>query len=143
MPFTQAEVGKEDAHDRRVYNGTLSWDRIDCEHTIGYLKGRMQSLKELRLEIKTEDDIKFAMLWIRTCDVLHMYAFNREHNLDLSKERWCKDGMAWERKQVKWQRKNLQREQDAEGAAAAKRRRTKAGKRRDEVVKEMMDALEP
>jgi hypothetical protein len=41
------------------------------EHAIWLLKGRFQSLKELRVRINSERDHKWAVLWILCCIILH------------------------------------------------------------------------
>ena len=41
------------------------------EHTNGILKGRFQSLKSLRVQIKNKADHAFAVYWVKACCVLH------------------------------------------------------------------------
>lgn len=45
--------------------------RIKSEHAVGSLKGRFQSLKGLRQQIKNEKDHFQALEWVRTCIVIH------------------------------------------------------------------------
>ncbi|PIL29073.1 hypothetical protein GSI_09121 [Ganoderma sinense ZZ0214-1] len=47
-------------------------------HAIGYLKGRFQSLKSLRLLIKDEESHKFATYWMLACVVVHNFAMECE-----------------------------------------------------------------
>jgi len=52
--------------------------RIRSEHAIGFLKGRFQSLKNLRINIKDEDTHKFATYWVIACIGLHSFAMTCE-----------------------------------------------------------------
>ena len=45
--------------------------RIRSEHAIGVLKGRFQSLKELRFQISDQKKHTFIILWIVCCLILH------------------------------------------------------------------------
>lgn len=48
--------------ENKTFNFHLSRIRIRAEHTIGYLKGRFQSLKELRIQILGPTDLTYATL---------------------------------------------------------------------------------
>lgn len=52
--------------------------RIRSEHAIGFLKGRFQSLKSLRVNIKNEKTHKFATYWVAACIGVHAYAMQCE-----------------------------------------------------------------
>jgi hypothetical protein len=52
----------------------LSQIRIRSEHAIGYLKGRFQSLKELRIQIMNQKSHKFATYWVACCIGVHAFA---------------------------------------------------------------------
>jgi len=41
------------------------------EHAFAALKGRFQSLRELRLQIRTECDLQIAVYWVECCLILH------------------------------------------------------------------------
>jgi hypothetical protein len=45
--------------------------RVRVEHTFAVLKGRFQSLRELRINIQTEKDLQVAVHWIKCCLILH------------------------------------------------------------------------
>ncbi|KAF7322259.1 DDE Tnp4 domain-containing protein [Mycena chlorophos] len=45
--------------------------RIRSEHAVGFLKGRFQSLRGLRQQIKNEHDHRRAIEWIRACVIIH------------------------------------------------------------------------
>lgn len=45
--------------------------RVRVEHTFAVLKGRFQSLRELRINIQTEKDLQIAVHWIKCCLILH------------------------------------------------------------------------
>lgn len=67
--------------DSRTFNFHLSRIRIRAEHTIGYLKGRFQSLKELRVQISGPPDLAYATLWINSCIIIH--SFYQDYELDI------------------------------------------------------------
>lgn len=52
--------------------------RIRSEHAIGFLKGRFQSLKGLRINIIDEDTHKFATYWVVSCIGIHGFAMKCE-----------------------------------------------------------------
>lgn len=52
--------------------------RIRSEHAIGFLKGRFQSLKGLRVNIKNEQRHKFATYWVAACIGVHSFAMQCE-----------------------------------------------------------------
>ena len=83
-------------HNRSVsnrdFNYNLSRIRIRSEHAIGYLKGRFQFLKELRIAIHTEQDIVYVAAWINACIILHAFAIDEE---ELSKD-FEEDGYLFE-----------------------------------------------
>lgn len=45
--------------------------RIRVEHAIGLLKGRFQSLFQLRIQVYTHEKHLWAIMWIRCCIILH------------------------------------------------------------------------
>ncbi|KIJ27664.1 hypothetical protein M422DRAFT_190760 [Sphaerobolus stellatus SS14] len=60
-----------DLPENRIFNYWLSRIRIRSEHVMGFLKGRFQSLKGLRQQIKDQQDHCLAVEWIRTCLIIH------------------------------------------------------------------------
>ncbi|KAJ7473229.1 hypothetical protein FB451DRAFT_1035865, partial [Mycena latifolia] len=60
------------------FNNHVSMVRIRSEHAIGFLKGRLQSLKSLRISIKNEKTHKFATYWIAACIGVHSFAMQCE-----------------------------------------------------------------
>lgn len=57
------------------------------EHAIGFLKGRFQSLKSLRINIRDQMSHRFATYWIASCIILHSFAMDaelEEHSDELS-----------------------------------------------------------
>ena len=57
--------------ENEAFNLCHSRTRIVVKHTNGVLKGRFQSLKSLRLQIKNKADHAFAVYWVKACCVLH------------------------------------------------------------------------
>lgn len=64
--------------DNETFNNHVSMVRIRSEHAIGFLKGRFQSLKGLRVRITDERSHKFATLWVLACVALHSFAMTCE-----------------------------------------------------------------
>ena len=93
--------------ENRDFNYALSRVRIRSEYAIGYLKGRFQSLKELRVRINNRKDMRFASCWIQVCIILH--AFVIDHGLEINQE-WLNDGGTWEQESRQRER-NLDDEQ--------------------------------
>lgn len=60
------------------FNNHISMVRIRSEHTIGFLKGRFQSLKGLRVSIKDSSTHKFATYWVAACIGVHSFAMHCE-----------------------------------------------------------------
>ncbi|EGO03624.1 hypothetical protein SERLA73DRAFT_69472 [Serpula lacrymans var. lacrymans S7.3] len=60
------------------FNYQLSRIRIQCEHAIGLLKIRFQSLKELRIQIDSVNKIDSVIIWIRCCIILHNLIIEHE-----------------------------------------------------------------
>ena len=61
---------------------------------MGYLRGRFQSLKELRIRIRNAKDLDYAVAWINACIVLHAFCMDQELDID---QEWLKDGQEFER----------------------------------------------
>jgi hypothetical protein len=61
-----------------VFNMKVSGLRIRSEHAIGFLKGRFQSLKSLRVRIADEKTHKYATYWIAACIAVHNFALRCE-----------------------------------------------------------------
>ncbi|MBW0564385.1 hypothetical protein O181_104100, partial [Austropuccinia psidii MF-1] len=53
------------------FNYCLAKSRVRNEHTIGILKGRWASLREMRLNLNGREDIQPYMEWIKSCCILH------------------------------------------------------------------------
>ncbi|KIK18703.1 hypothetical protein PISMIDRAFT_42319, partial [Pisolithus microcarpus 441] len=45
--------------------------RVRVEHAFAALKGRFQSLRELRLKVTRDEDLHVAIYWIMCCMILH------------------------------------------------------------------------
>jgi len=74
-PFKKPE---SDLPGNETFNNHVSIVRIRSEHAIGFLKGRFQSLKGLRINIRNEEGHKFATYWIVSCIGLHSFAMKCE-----------------------------------------------------------------
>ena len=57
--------------DNSAFNFHLACSRVRNEHCIGILKGRWQSMKELRHRLRTADNMENLCFWVISCCVLH------------------------------------------------------------------------
>lgn len=57
--------------DIEAFNTCVAHVRVVNEHTIGVLKGRWASLKELRIQLNKKEDMERILRWITACIVLH------------------------------------------------------------------------
>ena len=57
--------------DNAVFDRYVSHIRVHCEHCMGALKGRFQSLRGLRININSKSDHHFACRWITAAIILH------------------------------------------------------------------------
>lgn len=56
----------------------LSRVRIRSEHGIGFLKGRFQSLKGIRVNINSRKRHRYACAWVVACIAIHSFALRDE-----------------------------------------------------------------
>ena len=114
--------------------------RIRSEHAIGFLKGRFQSLKGLRVLISNKASHKFATYWIKACIVVHNFAKRREDeereaegdsaHLDRAQDRYIHEGLDDEA--------DIPDEGETQGGTAttgSRARRLREGKARREELK--------
>lgn len=55
--------------------------RVCVEHAFAALKGRFQSLRELRIRIRSQDDMTYAVHWVQCCIILHNMIIRFEDTL--------------------------------------------------------------
>lgn len=67
-----------DRPDNAEFNNHVSMLRIRSEHAIGFLKGRFQSLRGLRVSVRNEASHKLATYWIVACIAVHGFAMKQE-----------------------------------------------------------------
>jgi hypothetical protein len=72
---------ERDDPDNAIFNNHVSFVRVRSEHCIGFLKGRFQSLKGLRLTINNREDHIYATQWIMACVAVHNFALLHELKL--------------------------------------------------------------
>jgi hypothetical protein len=114
--------------DNGCFNYRLSSVRIESEHAIGYLKGRFQSLRELRLQLNSEEDVVYSTLWIQACIILHCFCL--DHELGNMQEDFYTEGKDFEKAQHKAQR---QAQREARAAQEQGRRQHGRGNRDHEL----------
>lgn len=57
--------------DNAASNTCLVHARVVNEHTIGVLKSRWSSLREIRIQIRKKEDVDRILRWVAVCVVLH------------------------------------------------------------------------
>jgi len=62
--------GDAETPDNRNFEWQLPRLRVVSEHTIGILKSRWSSLRDLRLQLWSSDDVVFAFEWCVVCCIL-------------------------------------------------------------------------
>lgn len=72
-PFRTNSKGIGATAAGRKFNKTLGKYRVRVENTIGLLKERFCSLKELKIPIIDDDSIKFLNEWTCVCSILHNF----------------------------------------------------------------------
>ena len=77
-----------------IFNAHLSRIHIRSEHAIGYLKGRFQSLRDLRDLIYREKDIKYAITWVNGVIALNAFCINHEKQID-EDDAFLQERLAW------------------------------------------------
>ncbi|KIJ31769.1 hypothetical protein M422DRAFT_70812 [Sphaerobolus stellatus SS14] len=83
VPLAEKPGFHGEAYFDRKSNYSLSVQvRIRSEHAMGLLKGRFQSLKGLRQQIKDERDHRLAIEWIRTCLIIHTLIHDVEEEMN-------------------------------------------------------------
>nr|XP_024219985.1 putative nuclease HARBI1 [Halyomorpha halys] len=56
---------------QKKFNAHFSKYRVRVEHTLGIIKEKFNSLKELKIRISNKESIKFACAWFSVCCILH------------------------------------------------------------------------
>uniref|UniRef100_A0A0S1MJC4 DDE Tnp4 domain-containing protein n=1 Tax=Phakopsora pachyrhizi TaxID=170000 RepID=A0A0S1MJC4_PHAPC len=56
---------------KKDFNTRLARSRVRNEHTIGILKGRWASLREMRNQIRSPQEMEYLTQWVSACIVLH------------------------------------------------------------------------
>ncbi|KIK23916.1 hypothetical protein PISMIDRAFT_41300, partial [Pisolithus microcarpus 441] len=75
---------------QKEYNKHLSKVRVRVEHAFAALKGRFQSLRELRLHMNSLRDIRIAVHWVQCCIILHNMIIRFEERLGDSTMEWAR-----------------------------------------------------
>ncbi|KAG2335454.1 hypothetical protein BDR05DRAFT_845257, partial [Suillus weaverae] len=57
--------------DQKTFNYHFSKVRVRSEHFFGSIKGRFQSLRELRFPIQGKKELDYSNMWIRCCLIPH------------------------------------------------------------------------
>ena len=70
------------------------------EHAFAALKGRFQSLQELRLRMRTQQDLHIAVYWITCCLILHNMIVRFEA------KQLGEGSMGWAIREAEWEDEN-------------------------------------
>lgn len=84
--------GRQLTPQQKKFNYHLARVRVRSEHTIGLLKGRFQSLHELRIQVSSPKQHDWVLVWIRCCIILHNMILDIEGDGD--DETWRADCVA-------------------------------------------------
>ena len=136
---------RELSPDQKTFNYHLSKIRIRVEHAIGLLKGRFQSLFELRIQIYTHEKHLWAVMWIRCCIILHNLVLQieagkddrewREELYNLWDQREGAEHRCWE------EEAEMESEDDFDMLELARRRLMTAGQKfRQGLMKKLFDS---
>ncbi|KIK16359.1 hypothetical protein PISMIDRAFT_113593 [Pisolithus microcarpus 441] len=87
VPFKKPRGGHL-TRRQNTYNRYLSKVRIRVEHAFAALKGRFQSLRELRLHMSKDNDLHIAAYWITACIILHNMIIRFEERLGKETTQW-------------------------------------------------------
>jgi hypothetical protein len=82
--------------ENKNFNYHVSKIRVRSEHCIGYLKGRFQSLRGLRVRIQNSQDIRRASAWIISCICIHNFVLDLEYpedDQDMTVDKFFRDGI--------------------------------------------------
>ncbi|KAG2065256.1 hypothetical protein BDR04DRAFT_1033251 [Suillus decipiens] len=80
VPFKRPAAGGLTGN-QKTFNYHLSKVRVRSEHCFGSLKGRFQSLRELRVQIQAQKDLDEVNMWTRCCFILHNMIVDIEEQL--------------------------------------------------------------
>ena len=83
---------EKDEDNNNTFNYYVSRVRVHSEHCVGFLKGRWQSLRGLRVRINQSNHLQYASLWITTCVLLHAFAMEHEGGIDFSTDQFYRKG---------------------------------------------------
>ena len=133
-PYKKPE---SDLPDNGIYNNHVSMLRIRSEHAIGFLKGRFQSLKDLRVMIKDENSHKFATYWIVACIGIHSFAMTceAEEKGDLSDDSFIAQGASTDASSDLYSRLNPTTQDTGPNTSRSRSSTLAAAKARREVLK--------
>lgn len=81
------KTGRLVSLDEKKFNERHFAARVNVDRSMDQLKGRFQSLKKLKMDIRCRQDVSKAKMWIIACSILHNLLV--ELNDPISKE-WCK-----------------------------------------------------
>lgn len=81
-PFRSNARGLGTSANWKKFNKRLSKYRVRVENTIGAMKERFESLKDLRVSIHDNDSSQFACDWILVCGILNNFIVEQKDNAD-------------------------------------------------------------
>lgn len=71
IPMFKGTGGRGNNDEEEKFNGRMKNARVTIEHCFGMLKGRCQSLRELRKDLRTAKDVEYVNKWFTACCILH------------------------------------------------------------------------
>jgi DDE superfamily endonuclease len=110
---------EKDTPENTTFNYYVSNIRIRSEHCIGFLKGRFQSLRDLRIRINMENNMKFAALWVTACIAVHSFAMDHEDGSIVANDNFYIQGLGIMQAEKAAKEAELLAEEARDGARAA------------------------
>ena len=89
--------------------------RVRVEHAFAALKGRFQLLQELRLRMRTQQDLHIAVYWITCCMILHNMIMRFEA------KQLGEGSMGWAIREADWEDANNDVRGELEGETPGQR----------------------
>lgn len=82
MPLYRESAPSSLSQEDTKFNCRHKKARVYVEHCIGILKGRFQSLIELRLPVRDKNDVARVKMWAKACIILHNLMINTDDKID-------------------------------------------------------------
>ena len=83
VPVHKKPASGELSVDKNRFKQKHSKARVCVEHSIGILKGRFQSLKELRMPVRNSRDVNRINMWVKACCILNNFLIDNNDDTEI------------------------------------------------------------